>query len=58
MSDGESDALSDNSAGTLTELNRLIDNADENATINLDKDYANTYPQDIINKYGLTMKNH
>ena len=56
MSDGGSDALSDNSAGTLTELNRLIDNADENATITLDKDYANTYPQDIINKYGLTIE--
>lgn len=55
LSSGGSVVLSDTSAGTLTELNGLIENANENDTITLDKDYNNTYPQDIINKYGLTI---
>ena len=52
LSSGGSVVLSDTSAGTLTELNGLIENANENDTITLDKDYNNTYPQDIINKFS------
>ncbi len=40
VSSGESEILSNDSAGTFTDLNDLIENADENSTVTLDRNYS------------------
>ena len=56
VSCGYSEVLSDNSTGTFTDLNSLIENASVNETIILDTDYEGTFSHTITIGKSLTIE--